>query len=124
MTNPKYRIESEAPPLLGDRGFSLHSDGIEQVAKHVRTLIDELPADGLAIDCNWVEDDFYGVKLWQVLQQDGLAMDSRCVVFLSEFLTPLAMSNIVRKLGISPLQVHHKDVSGYTTAAKWLSENI
>lgn len=120
----RFDIASDAPSLVDARGFTIHGMGIAKVADHVCRLFSEFSADGLAIDCNWLKDDSYGEKLWKKILENGLRIDRRCVVFLSEFLTPQEMAHMAEELGLDEKQVRHKDPRGYQIAAEWLNRYI
>jgi len=105
---------------VDDRGFRLSDLSVESMGEWLKTTCIEQQAEGVVIDLAWWGDSTFGEKMWDHARSNGLLIDSRCVVFISEHATIDERMRILEKNNLNPSQVVYRNADGFDIAAKWL----
>jgi hypothetical protein len=109
---------------VDDRGFRLSDHSAEAMGEWLKTICIDQQAEGVVIDLAWWGDSTFGEKMWHHACANGLLLDSRCVVFISEHATIEERMRILEKSNLSPNQVVYRNADGFDIAAKWLIDHI
>lgn len=109
---------------VDSRGFRLSDSSEEDMGVWMKEVCLREQADGVVIDLAWWGNSTFGERMWREARSSGLALDPRCVVFISEHATIEERKRISEDNDLNANQVVYRNSEGFDIAAKWLKDNI
>lgn len=122
----RLQDELQCEPLYNSgkdgRGFPLKD--VESMAKRLRELIEDEGVDAMVIDLHWWGDQTFGERLWDITKKNGLAMDKKMVVFVTQHMDSADRSKVASRNELDSRQVNYKNTDGYVITLEWLREHL